>query len=496
MDEINSEIVRFNDDESCFIFKHDEQYVIFRKSNPYSGPDDTNYLPTTTPNNRVISTENLSLADYLMADVELDIKSESFRENRFKSRMLAWYEELKDVFAKMSVDEMAAYIKDYYKNIKDWSYDLKPCEDFEYWTKIFGEETERTKKIDNWLSVCGRCQLNAIYQLIKAFKSANLAYVISRQMEREFYFILDTCFIDMTKRLIENQVEYNRNDYHCSTTLSTYETYSEICLSICGRLINEAPEVHYPVSFIGKKISVEALAGRNFYLYKNGKRIEQQPVKLGLDDLAEDLEYPEDVSKLDPDLAELFESYYWIKRINTGDAGFIEFTNIGIKINDDGVIENVEVVEERHPFTGGIGAICGVEDSDYVDYKERTYSDEAVDEIVKMRSGRYLSSDFSFSGKKLPKQIMEDCRNDRPLINYKFTRPSAYREAYVNMFINTDKNEAVSRMWFNTDLANANRYNSMFSISQETSNTVEEAADVLLYILDSYTDEEFDDIMG
>lgn len=140
----------------------------------------------------------------------------------------------------------------------------------------------------------------------------------------------------------------------------SFELYYGIHLNEEGKIINEElDDDGESDKYVGSKVSVDDLIGRNFYLYCDGKKEESQPFELNLPDLEldtesddvmtdEDEDEDEDYfSDEDDDLADYLPEKCWVKRISAVEDGYEAYHLIALSIDDDGHIDTITIILEE-----------------------------------------------------------------------------------------------------------------------------------------------------
>ena len=230
---------------------------------------------------------------------------------------------------------------------------------------------------------------------------------------------------------------------------------------------------------------------------KKGKKDKRQPLELALTDL--DLDIGEDTDEGDDSsLVYYLPEKCWVKRIKTKDDGYESYYLIAITLDDSERVEKVSVVLERITrMGGGWFIIPGMELSGSA-YHEKLFNlpEKVVDELHALMNGRYIRNGFSFMGKMLPNKIITECRNGLDDTNYTFAMQSAYRLAYTHMSIDTDKKGIITDFEYSSYQSNGSACGDMFSRPIGVRDRKEEALDMLLYIVESYSDEEYQTIVS
>ena len=140
--------------------------------------------------------------------------------------------------------------------------------------------------------------------------------------------------------------------------------------------------------------------------------------------------------------------------------------------------------------------IPGMELEGSSSYEEMDYyPDDVIKELDLLVNHRFLPKEFSFVGKRLPLAMIDEGGNGGSNTEYTYALQSAYRMAYMHMSIDTDESGIIDGFDYFSYQSSGNSYGDMFSRPQYYSDRSDEAVDMLLHILDQYTEQEYKDIM-
>ena len=127
----------------------------------------------------------------------------------------------------------------------------------------------------------------------------------------------------------------------------------------------------------------------------------------------------------------------------------------------------------------------------YYEINDYSYPEVVCRELKALSAGRYLKNNFSFIGKKLPQAILSQGGNGGDMTDHTYALQSAFRLAYMHMSITTTEDGTITDFDYSTYQSSGSAYGDMFSRPQGLEDRHEEIVDMLLYILDRYTEEEF-----
>ena len=121
--------------------------------------------------------------------------------------------------------------------------------------------------------------------------------------------------------------------------------------------------------------------------------------------------------------------------------------------------------------------------------------DKVLDDIRMLIKGRALPKDFSFIGKKLPRELFEQEGGNEEDTEISFAMQSAYRLAYMHMSIDLDGEEGIiDDFEYSTYQSSGSPQGDMFSRPVTYDDRTDEAIDMLLHLYDLYTDEELEEL--
>ncbi len=245
-----------------------------------------------------------------------------------------------------------------------------------------------------------------------------------------------------------------------------------------------------------EKFSVEQLAGRNSYHYTNGLQDPVQPASYALSELelSED-EEDEDEEGAAPSPIEDLPADCWVKRyVDDEDPSFCYL--LYLVHDDENCVTEVGCLSEKNQsFGGGLGLLFpGV----FLP-GEKSYFVEDIcempDKVLKDAKCLLLSPDFpldfTFIGKRLPQQMIDEGGNGGDNTDYTFALQSAHRMAYTHMSIDTTEEGIIENLDYSSYQSSGNPYGDMFSRPILVGDRADEALDMLLYIFDLYTEEEY-----
>lgn len=253
------------------------------------------------------------------------------------------------------------------------------------------------------------------------------------------------------------------------------------------------------------QVTDELLIGRNFYHYTNGECDEEQPFVLETDlsyleasddgDDEDDDDYDED--EYDEEYGEYLPLDCWIKKISAFKDDKEIYYHIILEVND-GVATSISVVKDKvYRLGGGMFFVPGMAmpaDHDYEEVDVYDYPEEVYNELKALKKKRYLPNKFSFMGKKLPQKILDRGGNGGDMTDHTYAIQSAYRLAYTHMSVLTTENGIIKDFDYSSYQSTGSGYGDMFAHSNDIGDKHEEIVDMLLYIIDLYSDEEFDSL--
>ena len=244
-------------------------------------------------------------------------------------------------------------------------------------------------------------------------------------------------------------------------------------------------------AFIGKEITEAKLIGRNYYHYSYGEKDENQPFDLDLSELG--LDFEEEDSEYDEEYSEYLPVECWVKRISAVEDGYEAYYHIVLFLDEAQRIKEISVIQEEvQRMGGGMLFIPGMELPYTSFYDELDYPpDEIINELELLTKGRALPKKASFIGKRLPQRMIDDGGNGGSITDYVFALQSAYRLAYMSVSVETTEEGVIQGFNYETYQSTGSSYGDMFSRPQLYNDHKNEAIDVLLYIIDQYSDDEY-----
>ncbi len=475
------------------------EYLLFKYNDRYYVADNTGdeQKVVSSPGGNLLGTSYLSLAERIFADIQkYGIQCMS------PESILPWHYTMIDNFSRMDHSEVESMLDQCFLQCQDWTFDDN--QDDDDWTVVFGEEDERKATIREWLSNCTHMQMTAACCIGNAYHSINIAFVLARLMENFDGNKLNQRFKSLAGLIANNSIYGPAEDI--IGVFKTFELYYGIHLEEEGSIIHEKIEDKDEVdAYTGKKITVEALIGRNFYLFSDAVKSNDQPFELDLSDLDLDTDDEEDEveDKDEDDEEEVAEEYNeledylsdscWVKRICAVEDGYEAYHIIAVTIDNMGIIDCVTVIlEEVRRSGGGWFMIPGMELPGSSSYEEMDYMpDDVVKELDALIGERYLKKDFSLVGKRLPQAMIDAGGNGGSNTEYTYALQSAYRMAYMHMSVYTDEDGVIEDFSYSTYQSSGSSFGDMFSRPMRYSDRKDEAIEMLLHILDQYTKEEF-----
>lgn len=434
-----------------------------------------------TPNGEPLLTTYESLANRIFDDLD------RFGDDCYTAEsILPWHFTMVENFSKMAHSEVETVLDTSFLQKPDWTFDI--AQDDATWADLFGEENKRKDAIREWLSKSTHMQMSAACCIGNAYFSLNIAFILARLMENFEGRKLHREFIRLAKLIAENSDYGPVNDI--VEVFKTFELYYGIPLYEEGPIINEKIEfIDNSEAYIGKKVSIDKLIGRNYYLYVNGKKSDEQPFEIELSDFLfeEDADNEEGT---DNELKNYLPEKCWVKRINSAEDGYEAYTLLALSIDNKCQITDITtVLEEVERVGSNYFMIPGVELPGISSYEELDYiPDEVTEELEFLFKGRFLPKKISLIGKKLPNSMIEDVEFSS---NRTIALQSSFRLAYMHMAFDIDKNGIIESFDYTTYQSSGNSFNDMFSRPQNLDGRKDEAIDMLLDIIDKYTNKEF-----
>ena len=431
------------------------------------------------PDNRPITTTYRELADVMLEDLDVfGPQSEDLQS------IAKWQLDLLKDYIRYKTPEFADIVKKECLNGPDWTESIGKQD---AWTLFFRHTLMDRAGIVAWIDKCTHMQLNAILHVYRALKSVRIALSIARVME--CMAAEDDEKLDIVAKWIVDNSEYL--EFYVQKILNNFKLYYGLQLEGHEGLFEGMIDYEEDQFFVGRKISEEILIGRNYYLYEEGVRAKDQPKHYEPDDIALDCSSEGEEDEEEPDYDEL-EAYVpehcWIRRISALEDGQESYFLIAVTVDDDYTITGVTCIHETVSQQGGglffftPGLFDGPSSSEY---DELTfYPTKVFDELAYLVKGRALKPGFSIIGKPIP-QWMQDHNEYNS-----FALQSGYRSAYMHISIDSD-DDCFTDLEYSSYQSSNSVYGDMFSRPQLLSDREDEAVDMLLYIVDRYTDEEW-----
>lgn len=479
------EVIKTSKNNDYTLIKIDDCYFIMDNSG-----DEPHAVGT--PRGDLIKTMYFPIAERLFSDIQKYGPYYMSAES-----LLPWHYTLCENFIKMEHEEIEEMLDECFLQEYDWTFEYVSDEK---WKSLFGEMYEREPAIRNWLSKCTHMQMTAACCIGNAYHSLNVAFVLANLMENFTENERKKQF-EILAKLMEKKSLYGP----ASNILKDFENfnlYYGIHLDEKGPIINnksicltcEDDENNE----YGFEVTEEILIGRNYYHYTYGEKDDEQSFVLNHDILSCLSEYDEDddEEEVDNELADYVPDDCWIKRICATDDDGEAYYIVAVEVKNNEVVGITTLLDEVYRAGGGLFFIPGKALSGSHSYEEVDADDyEAIEnEIKNLKRGRYLSKDFSFVGKILPNEIIVNDKYNGDDTCYLICLQSAHRLAYMDLFINTDEKGVVENFEYTTYQSTGSGYGDLFSRPQALNDKNEEAIDMLLYITDKYTDEEYESI--
>ncbi|OPL07604.1 MAG: hypothetical protein AVO33_04725 [delta proteobacterium ML8_F1] len=466
-------------------------------------------LPLLTPGGQQVTTYYQSLAERIIRDLE-----RFGYDFRPVESILEWHFTMIDSFSKMTNERVESILHDSYLVIPDWTTTMNHTD--EEWFNVFDSWDNRKESIMEWLGKCTRMQKTAVSFIGNAYHSLNIAYVLAVSLEEKSSDKRMEFFEKLAKMVAEHS-SYG-TAHEVLDVFKTYEIYYSLHLEEYGPVVNlpiqenHSDEALEDVSdLVGKKVSIESLLGRNFFFYSDhglddtqGKVAAVNDLELDeSDDEEDDFDDEEELfyrEPLDSGLSNHLPESYWLKRyVDPVDARY--YYLLYLSLDENGVIDWADMVVEFKESSGfGIinlpgGSSAGGESYDPSDNLNHL-SNEIKEDLLKLICGRSMPLDFSFIGKRLPQAMIDERSGERGLMNEKINAQSAFRCAYMILAINVDEQDRITEFEYTTYHSSGDSWFDMFSRPIKISNHRDEGMDMLLRILDRYSEEEFRQIIG
>lgn len=486
-DNSNVEIIKHSRDRRWLIAQQNDRYYFFDTA----GEKPT---PVRTPGGKLLRTSYYRLAERILEDLE-----EFGTEYMTVESVLPWHFTMVDNFAVMEHEQVEAMLDECFLQKADWTFGAD-------YDDVFGNEDERIEEIREWLSKCTHMQLTAACCIGNAYHSINVAYVLARLRENCNGRLLRSKMLKLIKIVEENSM-YDDAD-SIMRAFATFQLYYGIHFDEKGTIINKGFSVLEEEDEI-KEIAVteELLIGRNFYHYTDGECDEEQPFTLETDlsylESSDDDEYDEDEEDEEEDTYdEEYDEYLprdcWIKKISAFEDDEEIYYHIILEVKD-GVASVSVVKDEVQRRGGGMFFFPGMTmpASHYYDEVDADDYPEAVEnELDALVKKRYLPNKFSFMGKKLPQKILDRGGNGGDMTDHTYAIQSAHRLAYTHMSVTTTEDGIIEDFSYSSYQSTGSGYGDMFSRPHGISDKHEEIVDMLLYILDLYTEEEIAGVLS
>lgn len=277
-------------------------------------------------------------------------------------------------------------------------------------------------------------------------------------------------------------------------------------------------------SMVGVQLTVEELVGRNFYHYTNGVRDSRQPFRLTLPDLElsenddedddtfddnaddESSDDEEDSAQVDSQsededdqLAELLPERCWAKRFTSlEELGADTYLLYVLQLDDSmTVLQELAFLDEPATRSFFINfPICVDRAYSSVDMEFTPVEDLLMNERQALLAQRFLKDGFSFTEQRLPQAVLDRGGNGGKNTEYTDAIQSAHRLAYNHISIDTTPEGVVESFSYSSYASSGDGYADMFSRPQLLGDKYEEVVDMLLYILDQYTEGEYAQILA
>ena len=337
-------------------------------------------------------------------------------------------------------------------------------------------------------------QLSAIIYIANEYNSLNVAYILATALESPSKYERFKTIHDFAELISEIRAcSYKRVNHD----FKLFEMYYGIHVLEDGPIINAGVEVGKKDGIVGNVVTKDTLAGRNYYLYVDGVIKSRQPISLKLQDLELDINRKEpNIHKEDTDLTYLIPGEYWVKRIRANTEAEQNYV-IAIKVDKAFEIKACYVMSESvMRMGGGFFVIPGEEMQAYRSFNAlETIPEMVMAELDLLISNRYLTKDFSFIGKKLPNAMIEENSNGGSNTEYTYALQSPYRSAYTHMTVYTDEEGIIEDFSYESYYSTGSSWGDMFSRPKIISDRKDEAIETLLFIIDHYTNKEYNAVL-
>lgn len=480
------EIIKYSQDECWFIAKIKGRYYFF------DAMDEEDML-VETPSGKIMQTSYYQLAERILEDL-----ATYGDEYMTAESIIPWHCTMIDNFVSMEHEQIEEMLDECFLQACDWTYAVGRDD-------IFGDKEERIPTIRKWLSKCTHMQMTAVCCIGNAYHSINIAFVLAALMENYSGKALRKQFKALAE-IVEENALYDDLD----SIMKVFDTFN-LYYGIHGE--EEGAITNVELSIVEKEdnnceivVSEEMLVGRNFYHYTDGECDDEQPFVLETDlshleysdeEDEDDDEYDDEFDDEEDDSDEEYKEYLphdcWVKKISAFEDDEVIYYHIIIEVKD-GFTTNISVVkDEVSRSIGGMFFFPGMTMPAVHFYDEIDADDypEAVDnELEALKKKRYLPNNFSFMGKKLPQRILDKGGNGGDMTDHTYAIQSAYRLAYTHMSIVTTEDGIIEDFDYSSYQSTGSEYGDVFSRPLAIKDKHKEIVDMLLYILDLYTEEE------
>lgn len=456
--------------------------------------DDNKPEVFSTETNYPITTGYRELADAILEDLDaFGPKSEDLQS------VAKWQLDMVSKYIKLEPSEFAEIIKKEWLSVSDWTETINKQDTR---TSFFKLTLSSKAELATWIDKCTHMQKNAILHVCQALKSGWIAFSIARLMETFDEDLNDK--LDIVSKWIAENTEYS--PLYITKIIDDFKMYYGIHLEEHGELFDEIIDYDEDQLFIGKKISEEDLIGRNYYLYDEGLKAKDQPKHYKPDDISldcssEDNDDDDDEEDVDDDddedteydeLEAYVPEHCWIRRISALEDGQESYFLIAITVDDDYIIDSITCIHETVSQQGGgllfFSPVLFDGDSTS-EYEELDFYPSVVfDELAYLVEGRALKTGFSIIGKPIPKWMRDHNEYNS------FALQSGYRSAYTHISLDSDDDWCITDLDYSSYQSSNSSYGDMFTRPQLIEDREDEAVDMLLYIIDHYTNEEWKDV--
>ena len=444
--------IKFNEKTGWILCQSLERYF-FMKLNDKGG------TPLTTPGKKLVTTLYKELAERIFDDLE------AFgSENMSVKSILPWHFTMVDNFASKTSEEIGESLAESFLKEADWTF--KDGSSIESWDNTFGEYEERKSEIVSFMKGLTNMQLTAMCCIANAHESLNLSYVLAKIMEnfegRERFEKFSRLALMMS-----NGIEKTANDY-----MADFETFD----LYYGIHMNEAKAPEEKAVFFGKT-SPEDLAGRNYFHYTKGLIDEKQPDSFDTGSLGIAFaDVKRGKSERNGSFSEFLPEDCWVKVLFSGDD---IYHYIVLEADENYNVKNVFALQEtaetlRSSFE-----------------KPEEMPLVANKELENLFKGRAVKQNFHFMGSKLPFEFREEYRIGETTFSY--AAGSAFRKTFAQLEIEADEEGRVKKLTCTSYKDFGDGLDAMFSSPEPCENREDELMDLMVDIVDLYSDEEFEE---